>query len=200
MPYLLLFLCLTIFLPLSQARQKVEVYRYTNQAGTVVFSDKKPPNQIFKILKYDCYVCQKHSNVNWSNTPLFTRKYHQIIRQASNKHQLDPALVKAIIHAESAFNPNATSQTGAMGLMQLMPATAKALNVNNPYDAEKNIHGGTQYFAQLLNQFKGSVTLASAAYNAGPSVVKKYQGVPPYPETKNYVERVKILYRRYRLL
>lgn len=200
MPHILLFLCLSFFIASSQATQKIEVYRYTNQAGTVVFTDKKPKNMSFKTLKYDCYACQVHSNINWGNTPLFPHKFDQVITQASKKHHVEPALVKAIIHAESAFNPNATSRTGAMGLMQLMPATAKELKVSDAYNAEKNINGGAKYLSQLLSQFKGSISLASAAYNAGPSVVKRYHGIPPYPETKIYVERVKILYRRYRLL
>jgi soluble lytic murein transglycosylase-like protein len=101
------------------------------------------------------------------------------------------------MHAESAFNPNAISNAGAQGLMQLMPATASDVGVSNPFDAMQNIRGGARYLSLLLHQFNGDERLATAAYNAGPLNVEKYSGIPPFDETRVYVERVATLRRRY---
>ena len=111
--------------------------------------------------------------------------------------QVDPALVKAIIANESGFNANATSRTGAQGLMQLEPETAAGLGVRDAYDPAQNISGGTRYIKGLLERFHGDVHLAVAAYNAGPEAVEKFGGVPPYAETQNYVGNVMESYRRY---
>lgn len=103
------------------------------------------------------------------------------------------------MHAESAFNPNAVSHKGAQGLMQLMPGTAKELGVQDALIPSQNIAGGAKYIAQLLKRFNGNIQLATAAYNAGPGAVKKYNGVPPYIETEVYAERVGILHKRYQM-
>ena len=105
--------------------------------------------------------------------------------------------MRAVIHAESAFNPEAISRAGAQGLMQLMPATAAELQVGDPFDPAENIEGGARYLSQLLAEFKGDLDLAAAAYNAGPNAVYQYGGIPPYDETQEYVRRVRILYKRY---
>ncbi|MGB2788164.1 MAG: lytic transglycosylase domain-containing protein, partial [Dokdonella sp.] len=111
---------------------------------------------------------------------------------------VDAALLRAVIHAESAFNPMAVSAKGAQGLMQLMPGTANDLGVADAFDAQQNIRGGAQYLAQMLREFDGDERLATAAYNAGPGAVQKYENVPPYAETQVYVERVATLKERYR--
>jgi soluble lytic murein transglycosylase-like protein len=111
---------------------------------------------------------------------------------------VDEAVVRAIIHAESAFNPRALSRVGAQGLMQLMPATARRFGVGDAFDAAENIRGGVQYLAWLLKRFDGNVKLAAAGYNAGEGAVDKYKGIPPYAETRRYVERVGLLAARYR--
>ena len=121
-----------------------------------------------------------------------------LISKYANKNGLDEDFVKAVINQESGFNPNATSHCGAMGLMQLMPATAQGLGVENAYDAEQNIEGGTKYLKGLMDRFGNDKQLALAAYNAGPNAVKKYGGIPPYAETQNYVKKVLSKYDTYK--
>jgi soluble lytic murein transglycosylase-like protein len=122
----------------------------------------------------------------------------QLVRSNASAWGVDPALVKAIIANESGFDANATSRTGAQGLMQLEPATAAALGVANAYDPAQNVWGGTRYIKGLLDRFHGDLRLALAAYNAGAGAVEKYGGVPPYAETQAYVESVLDSYRKYK--
>jgi len=124
--------------------------------------------------------------------------YSDVIHQAARQNNVNPALVKAVIHAESAFNPHAVSPKGAQGLMQLMPGTARMLGVRNPFSPSSNIHGGTKYLAQLIKTF-GNEALAVAAYNAGHGPVNRYNGIPPYSETREYVKRVFRLKKQYTL-
>lgn len=114
----------------------------------------------------------------------------QIIKEVSAKYHVEPSLIRSIVQHESGFNPLSKSAAGAMGLMQLMPATARGLGVNNPYNAQENIEGGVKYIKQLLDQYRGDEKMALAAYNAGPGNVAKYGGIPPFSETQNYVEKV----------
>jgi soluble lytic murein transglycosylase-like protein len=117
--------------------------------------------------------------------------YNDAIAEAADLYQIDPNLIRAVIHAESAFNPFAVSRTGAQGLMQLMPDVAEELDVLDPFDPRQNIFGGARYLKALLDRNKGNVDLAVASYNAGPGAVSRYRGIPPYRETRNYVKTVR---------
>ena len=126
------------------------------------------------------------------------RLLHPIVIQAAGRYQIDPALVKAIIMAESGYNARAISKRGAKGLMQLMPATAQALGVEDVFNPKQNISGGVRYFKQLVNQFDGDVELALAAYNAGSRNVRHYQGIPPFKATQYYIKKVFKYYQIYK--
>ncbi|WP_343222677.1 lytic transglycosylase domain-containing protein [Marinobacterium ramblicola] len=177
------------------------VYKFRRPDGTLSFTDQRPLHiRDVEVLRFDCYACRVGSTVDWYKTPLNNDAYKSDIASAAKQYGVNPALVRAVIHAESAFNPQARSSKGAMGLMQLMPATAEDLEVQNALDPRQNIYGGVRYLSALLERYKGDVKLATAAYNAGPGAVAKYAGIPPYSETQAYVERVGILLNRYAAL
>ena len=187
---------LALLIPLCGQAQ---VYKWVDEDGIVSYSNIAPPtDQDFQVLRFPCYAADpKCRSVSWEKVPLNTRSFRTEIRSAAQLTAVDESLIRAIIHAESAYQADAQSPKGAQGLMQLMPATQAELDVSNPFDPEDNIRGGALYLSQLLTEFDGDYELAAAAYNAGPTAVYKYGGVPPYDETQEYVRRVKILYRRY---
>ncbi len=160
-----------------------------NQFQSLMSYAQKPDADFQKIL--DSSIENKKNPTSTSRSEI-----NELITKYADKNGLDEDFVKAVINQESGFNPNATSHCGAMGLMQLMPATAQGLGVTNAYDAEQNIEGGTKYLKGLMDRFGNDKSLALAAYNAGPNAVKKYGGIPPYAETQNYVKSVLGKYER----
>lgn len=161
-----------------------DIYKYVDEEG-VLHLTNVPSNHK---AKYVLVMKEKRILLRYD---IDVSKFDEYISNASNKHNIDPALIKAVIKAESNFNHRAVSPVGAQGLMQLMPATATQLQVDDAFHPEKNIEGGVRYLSYLLRLYHGNLTLALAAYNAGEGAVAKYHNqVPPYRETKNYVKRV----------
>ena len=188
-----------------QRRVSGQVYSYV-QDGVRHFSSRRPAGGAgaaqVRTIAYSyietCYACAVNPGVSFATVRLNTVSYQGEIAAAAREFGVDEAVVRAIIHAESAFNPAALSHAGAQGLMQLMPATARRFGVSDSYDASQNIRGGVQYLAWLLKRYNGNLTLAAAGYNAGEGAVDRHKGVPPYSETQRYVQRVGMLAERYR--
>lgn len=160
------------------------------QFQSLVNSTNKPDSDFQKILDS---TMSSSSGENASKEEI-----NDLIEVYSQKNGLDADFVKAVVKQESGFNPKAKSHCGAMGLMQLMPGTAKGLGVENPYDAEDNVKGGTKMLSNLLKTYGGNKELALAAYNAGGGAVKKYGGIPPYQETQRYVKNVLSMYNKFK--
>ena len=188
---------LLLLVPLSVQAQ---IYKFVDENGVVNFTSMPPPSKYsYKILKIPCYASDASCrSVSWEKVALNTQGFGSEISTAARVNAVDESLIRAIIHAESAYQIDAVSPKGAQGLMQLMPETQDSLEVSDPFNPAANIAGGARYLSELLREFKGNITLATAAYNAGAGAVLKYGGVPPYEETREYVRRVNILHRRYR--
>ena len=178
-------------LPVSSA----DIYKYEDDEGVLHFTDA-PTDRRFKIFMRDIKKDRLlRTNFRLSPCTGNPAEFESIINSCSLQYGVDKSLVKAVIHAESGYDPNAVSSKGAGGLMQLMPKTAESLKVSNTFDPKENISGGVRYLRFLLDTFKGDVPLALAAYNAGLSRVAQYGGIPPYVETRNYVDKV-LQYRK----
>lgn len=177
--------------------RSAKIYK-TMVGGVPTFSDIPPTKGRYIVYTPSCFACNLKSTIDWGAIRLHFDAYSELISSTALQFAVDPALVRAVIHAESNFNPRARSPKGAMGLMQLMPGTARLMGVTDAHSPAQNIRGGVQYLAGLLEQYQGNITLAAAAYNAGPGAVQKYSGIPPYAETRVYVQRVNTLYERYR--
>lgn len=166
-----------------------EVYRLKAPDGTVHFTNAPTDPQ------YRRLGGATGSEAGWLRLPKGdTRPYLHEITEAANRYGVPDRLVTAVIRAESGFNPRAVSRKGAQGLMQLMPATASGLGVRNSFDPRENIHGGVRHLRALIDRFPGNLPLAIAAYNAGEKAVLTYGGIPPYPETQDYVDKVMRFY------
>ncbi len=172
---------------------EAEIYYYVDKHGVRHFSNT-PTNSKFKLYMREKSQRQHYRHYRAINNTAFD----PIIKKASRKYGLDSALIKAVISAESSFNPHAVSPKGAKGLMQIMPQNYPSLSISNPFNPAQNIMGGTKYLRKMIENFNGKVSLALAAYNAGPHAVEKYRGVPPYKETQNYVVKVMSLYRQFK--
>ena len=177
-----------------------QIYKFVDENGVVNYTNIPPAGQQdYTVLRFPCYASDpKCRGVSWEKVALNTRAFDSEIHRAAELNAVEESLIRAIIHAESAYQPDAVSPKGAQGLMQLMPATQRDLRIADPFNPAANIAGGTRHLSDLLKEFGGDVTLAAAAYNAGAGAVQKYGGVPPYAETREYVRRVNILHRRYR--
>ena len=175
-----LFISMTVMIPGVSA----DIYKYVDEEGVLHLTNVPSiPNAKYILILKEKRV-HFHSDID-------VNKYDHIIAKAASKYKIDQALIKAVIKAESNFNHRAVSPVGAQGLMQLMPSTAYALQVDDVFQPENNIEGGVRYLRYLLNVYKGDLRLALAAYNAGETAVAKYNtNIPPFRETQNYIRRV----------
>lgn len=182
----------------AQGRRVANVYQpHSNQPSSVVYFDK-PPAGLSTIRANTRPASAPDLAQRGSYKGAINREaFRAHVLAASSIHGVDPALIRAVMHAESAFNPNAVSKAGAAGLMQLMPATAERMGVRNRFDPVQNVYGGTRYLRVLMDLFDGDLTKVVAAYNAGEKAVLRHGGIPPYSETQAYVPRVLSLYRQY---
>jgi soluble lytic murein transglycosylase-like protein len=166
---------------------RAQIYAWRDVNGTLVVSDRKLDEGAMT------YVVPEAPGIRATRTatPEYSSMYDSLVQEHASRHALRPELVRAVIQVESGFNPRARSPKGAMGLMQLMPATAKRLGVSNAYDPAENIRGGCKYLRQLLDRYDGDEQLALAAYNAGEGAVDRHgRNIPPFQETREYVKKV----------
>lgn len=193
---LLTALLSTIWMPALAASENI--YKYVDRNGVTVYTNIKPRGVAAKVIgTYSCPACKLDSTIDWTHTGLNVSAYREEISTASRLNDVDESMVRAIIHAESAFRHEALSPVGAQGLMQLMPGTAGMYGVDNAFDPQQNIAAGVKHLRMLLDMFDGDFELAAAGYNAGENAVLRYAGIPPYAETQVYVQRVGILQKRY---
>ncbi len=169
-----------------------DIYRYIDENGVMHFTNTPTSSK----QKFKLFLREKPK----INPRYSTKKYDDIIANASQQYGVSFPLLKAIIKAESGFDPRAVSKKGAKGLMQIMPENFKPLGIKDPFDPSQNIHAGARYFKQMYDRFKGKLSLSLAAYNAGPTAVERYKTIPPYEETEAYVERVLKFYYNYKNL
>jgi len=177
--YTFLYIMVSVATPLY-----ADIYVYADKEGVLHFTNVPTSSNSSN---YKVYIKETPKNSLESDT---TNLYDHVISEASKKHGVSFSLLKALIKTESDFDPRAVSRAGAMGLMQIMPENIRKLEIKDPFDPKDNIMGGTRYLKQLINRFNGKLHLALAAYNAGPGVVEKYQRIPPFQETENFVKQV----------
>ena len=179
---------------------RADVYTFVDAQGVIHYTNV-PADSRYSVIIRESYL---PANDFYKDTRRTTRAadpyaYAEIVKKVAREQKLDQALLRAVIAAESGYDPNAVSSKGAVGLMQLMPETAQRYGVNNLYDPAENIHAGARYLRDLIHKFNDDLSLALAAYNAGEDAVIRYGNrIPPYRETREYVPRVMNLYRRYR--
>ncbi len=185
--FLALFFSLVVALPVQ-----ADIYRYIDENGVMHFTNTPTSSN----QKYRIFVKEKTSVTRWYSS----EKYDDLISDASERTGVAFPLLKAIIKAESDFDPYAVSKKGATGLMQIMPQNFEPLGIQDPFDPWQNINAGARYFKQMYDRFKGKLALSLAAYNAGPTAVDRYKTIPPYEETEEYVRRVLKYYYNYKNL
>ncbi len=177
-----------------------DVYRFTDEHGVIHYTNVRPSDRKnVKTFTFPCYASDLScKQLDWERVPLNRQAFGVEIEAAAREYAVEESLIRAVIHAESAYQPDALSPRGAQGLMQLLPITQKELEIADVFDPASNIKGGTLYLSRLLSELDQNIELAAAAYNAGLGAVRQHDGVPPYRETLEYVRRIKILHRRYR--
>lgn len=183
------WLVIPILLYLASTPAMADIYMYRDADGVMHFTNVPVSTN------YRLYI--RSSKPHFRAAP-GTKKFDGIIKDASQRYGVDFSLIKAIIRAESCFNPQAVSRKGARGLMQIMPENFRTLDIQDPFDPKQNIMGGARYFRTLLDRYQGKVALTLAAYNAGPTAVDRYRRIPPYVETQDYVEKVLRYYKHYK--
>ena len=178
------------------------IYKYVEKDGTVVYTNVPPGKRAAQARRIDGEFRPAPTPTSPARVTERSRRaaeeFDELITAAAIRYKMPPNLVRAVMHAESAFDPTAVSHVGASGLMQLMPATAREMYVKDIFDVKENIEGGVRYLRVLANEFEGDMVKIVAAYNAGPEAVRKYNGVPPYAETQAYVKKVVALYFQYK--
>ncbi|MBN2134752.1 MAG: lytic transglycosylase domain-containing protein [Acidobacteria bacterium] len=168
--------------------EKGKNYIYRTKDGKLLLTDRPHSSEYAQLLK--TFESRKEQfYTQYGN--YYHEKYDSLVRKYSNRNGLDPDLVHAVIQVESGYDYTAVSPAGAKGLMQLVDSTADSLGVQNVYSPEENIRGGTEYLSKMLSRYNGNLTLALAAYNAGPTNVDRYKGVPPFSETKRYIQKIR---------
>ncbi len=184
--------CTLIILFSAVIAVHADIYRYIDENGVMHFTNTptSSTNQYKLFLKEKPKITSRYTS----------KKYDDLITRASEQYGISFPLLKAIIKAESDFDPQAVSKKGAKGLMQIMPENFKPLGIKDPFNPSENINAGARYFKQMYDRFKGKLALSLAAYNAGPTVVDRYKTIPPYEETEEYVERVLKFYYNYKNL
>jgi soluble lytic murein transglycosylase len=181
--------CLAVFVLLLALPAAADIYVYIDSQGVMHFTNAPTSTN------YEVYIKERPKRKGGG---IDTNRFDRYIDEAATLHGVDFPLLKAVIRAESAFDPKAVSKKGALGLMQIMPGNLKAFQVHDPFDPWQNIMGGARYLKFLIKRFKGQVPLALAAYNAGPRKVDIYRGIPPIPETEAYVKRVMKFFHLYK--
>ena len=184
----------SLMLLAAPATVAADIFKFVDETGRVYYTDAPKKGIDYRL------IIRTRPKTYAKDLKFMTGnklKFNELVARAASKHQIDPKLLHAVIQAESAYNPNAVSSAGAVGLMQLMPDTARRYGVTDRRDAEQNVDGGTRYLKDLLGMFNSNMTLAVAGYNAGEGAVMKFnRQVPPYPETRNYVQQVLHLYSK----
>lgn len=187
-----------VLLLLGISPADADIYRYVDANGVVHFTNAPQLTNKPNKKSWAFYRKEFRPGKAVGSSGLLAHSYREIIRHNARAYRLEEALVKAVIKAESNYNPQSLSNKGAQGLMQLIPETARLMNVDDPFDPAENIRGGSNYLRLMLDQFNGNLDLALAAYNAGPNAVQRHGGIPPYEETRNYVQRVRRYLEQYR--